>query len=546
MLEKLSIHAFIETNNIKTDTGTPLDFKDHPYMWDIYRDFSPKQVWMKAAQITASTCAVLKAFFVAKNRGIDIVYTLPTESDRNTFVGGKVNRIIAQNPELAKWTKDKDSIEQKQIGNNFIHFRGTFTEKAAIMIPSDLNIYDEVDSSKQNIIEMYASRLQHSKYKWEWFFSHPSASGFGVDRYWQMSDQKHWLIKCNDDHEQYLEWQKSFDLEKEIYICKVCGIEITDNNRRKGRWAKRKDKKDAEYSGYWIPLFICPRVSAKEIIKYYREKTEEYFMNKVCGLPYVGGGNKLTWELFVKNLTSDILTPRDDEPIVIGIDTGLKLDIVMGGKDGLFYHGEAKDYDELDNYMRRWKSAIAIIDAGGDLIGSRQFKERWQGRVYLGYFRGADKKGEEIFTWGKGDEYYTVAIDRERGIQLAVDYFRDGRIPVQGTEEDWHDYWTHANNLTRIRIEDPKTMQFKGFKWVRSGPDHKFLATVLWLAGLHKFGYDKAEFIGEKDRLPFIVAPSITPDQKIRALTPAGQDIIQATLEQLNRETSGNSDWRDV
>ena len=543
MLEKLSIHAFIETNNIKTDTGVPLDFKDHPYMWDIYRDFSPKQVWMKAAQITASTCAVLKAFFVAKNRGIDIVYTLPTESDRNTFVGGKVNRIIAQNPELAKWTKDKDSIEQKQIGNNFIHFRGTFTEKAAIMIPSDLNIYDEVDSSKQNIIEMYASRLQHSKYKWEWFFSHPSASGFGVDRYWQMSDQKHWLIKCNDDHEQYLEWQKSFDLEKEIYICKVCGIEIIDNNRRKGRWAKRKDKKDAEYSGYWIPLFICPRVSAKEIIKYHREKTEEYFMNKVCGLPFVGGGNKLTWELFVKNLTSDILTPRDDEPIVIGIDTGLKLDIVMGSKDGLFYHGEAKDYDELDNYMRRWKSAIAIIDAGGDLIGSRQFKERWQGRVYL-CFLASDRKTEELVKWGTGEEYNTARADRDRMIQLVVDEFRNGRIKVQGTEEDWHNYWTDWNNLTRIKIDDPTTLQHKGYRWVRSGRDHRALATIFWRVGMMKFGYDKASFIGEDNFLKGIpVAPVIQSD-RIRALTPAGQDIIQATIQQLNREV--DEDWRDI
>ena len=100
MFEQHSIHAFIGKHDIKTDTGVPLDFKDHQFMWDIYRDLSPYQVIMKAAQVTMSTCATIKAFWIAKYKGMDLIYTLPTESDRNTFVGGKVNRIVAQNPIL--------------------------------------------------------------------------------------------------------------------------------------------------------------------------------------------------------------------------------------------------------------------------------------------------------------------------------------------------------------------------------------------------------------------------------------------------------------
>lgn len=545
MLETISIHAFLDKYGVKNEMGDLIEFKDHPFLFDIYRDFSPKLCVLKAAQVGMTTCEALKLIWAVKNKKLDAIYILPTDSDVGTMVGSKINRIIAQNPILHKWTSDKDTIEQKQIGNNYVHFRGSWSAKAAIMVTSDWNMYDEVDACKQDVVEQYSTRLQHSKLRYEHYFSHPSASGFGIDKYWQKSDQKHWLIKCDNGHEQYLSWPDSIDQNAQVYICKLCKCELTDVNRRKGRWAKKKDRKDAEYSGYWINLLMCPWVSAKDIIGYYKEKTEEYFTNKVLGLPYVGGGNKLIWEDFAKNLTVNILQPTTEELIVIGIDTGLKLDFVMGGREGLFYHGEAKDYDELDRYMRTWKRAIAIIDAGGDLIGSRKFKERWQGRVYLGYFRGSDKKGEEIFTWGKNDEYFTVAIDRERGIQLAVDYFRDSRIPVQGTEEDWHDYWTDWNNLTRTRQEDPKTMQFKGHKWVRSGRDHRALATVLWLAGLHKFGYNKAEFIGEREVLPFRVAPPIHANQTIRALTPAGQDIVQATLEKL-REENENYDWRNV
>jgi hypothetical protein len=72
-----------------------------------------------------------------------------------------------------------------------MYFRGTKTERAALAVSSDLNIHDEEDRSDQQVIAQYSSRLQHSDYKWEWHFSNPSVKGNGVDRYWEISDQKH-------------------------------------------------------------------------------------------------------------------------------------------------------------------------------------------------------------------------------------------------------------------------------------------------------------------------------------------------------------------
>src|SRR5256885_1449375 len=131
--------------SIKTENGVSLDFTDHPFLWDIYNDLSPKQAILKAAQVGLTTLQILKSFYVARKKHLDIIYTLPTESDVQQFAGGKVNRIISQNPILQDWTKDKDSVEQKAVGQNLIYYRGTWTQKAAIMVSSDLNIYDEVD-----------------------------------------------------------------------------------------------------------------------------------------------------------------------------------------------------------------------------------------------------------------------------------------------------------------------------------------------------------------------------------------------------------------
>jgi len=508
-LSDISIHAWIQENNIRTESGEFLDFRNHLFLFQPYTDESPKQVILKAAQIGFSTLAILKSFWIAKTRGLDIIYTLPAAADVEIFAGGKINRLISQNPILQEWVKDKDRVEQKSVGDSIIYYRGTWTEKQAISHSSDLNIYDEVDSSKQSVIEQYSTRLQHSPYKFEWFFSHPSTEGTGVDKYWVRSDQKHWFITCSTcSREQYLSWPESIDPVRKEFICKYCLGPLATEDRRKGRWVKKY--KDREFSGYWIPLLICPWVSAAEILDYYQNKSPDYFWNKVLGLPYIGGGNKLTKSALMANLTTEVLTPDIKERVVMGVDTGLKLDYVLGA-NGLFYQGEATDYDELDNHMKRWPKMIAVVDAGGDLIGSRKFQSRWKGRVFLCY-TGGDQKGTDEPKWN--DDEHIVVADRNKMIQLVVDEFTDGQIPLQGTEEDWYEYWMDWNNLHRIKVIDTVTQEYKGNKWVRNGRDHRAMATVYWRVGKTRFGDAQGKvFTGEATNIKTV--PSINPDDTI-------------------------------
>lgn len=514
MLENLSIHAFINKYEIKNEQGTPIDFYNHFFLFDIYRDFSAKLAVLKAAQIGMTTCEIIKSLWAVKNKGIDSIYILPTDSDVNSMVGSKVNRIIAQNPIFQQYTKDKDSVTQKQVGDNYIHYRGSWSERAAIMVTSDWNLMDEVDACKQDVIEQYSTRLQHSKLKWEHFFSHPSSVGTGIDKYWQKSDQKHWFIKCNGCNEdQYMEWPKSFDLDKGIYVCKYCGKELTNEERRVGRWVAKY--KDREFSGYWIPLFIAPWVSAKDIINYSKDKSDEYFFNKVLGLPYVGGGNKLTKAHLMQNLTGEqIITPEDNERVIIGVDTGKKLHYVVGGQQGIFYYDEAKNYEEIEALLHRFKRSIAIIDQGGDLIGSRALRENYPGRVFLCMF-GTDRKTKELVRWGKNDEDGAVIADRNRCIQMVVDEFTDGRISLQGNENDWHDYWLHWNNLTRIKEIDEKTGEIKRKIWVRNGDDHYCLATTYWRIGMSRFSSVESSILGDNTIVE--EAPMIGLDETIQA-----------------------------
>lgn len=472
------ILVFLKGYGITNDQGQLLDFKEHPYLVSIYEDFSPKQAILKAAQIGFSTTANIKALWLAKNRGLDIIYTLPSAADIKDFVSGKTNRLIANNPVFQEWTEDKDSIEQKRVGANVIYFKGTWTERAAIATPADLYISDETDRSKQEIVQQYRTRLQHSKFGWEWYFSNPSAPGHGVDRHWQESDQKHWFVPCGCGKWQYLTMENIMERDGKAYFgCTTCRTEL---DRHKGQWVKRYENK--EVSGYWISLLMAPWVSAQSILDRKKLYTEEQFTNFVLGQAFVGKGNVLTKAMFLQNLTARI-NPQDSRPI-IGVDTGMGINYVVGNKNGIFFYDKVNDYTPIRNLMKRWPKAIIIMDGNGDYTGPKKLREEFPNRVFLCFFR-QDQKNDQLIKWNNDD--MTVLADRNKLIQLVIDEFGERRIPVSGTENDWFDYM--GEWLGMYRTVEENALGVPVHKWNKPSTgrcDYPF-ATVYWRIGMDRF-----------------------------------------------------------
>lgn len=468
-LSPLSIHAWLTKHSLVSETGKPISYREHLFWYDILSDMSPKQVWLKAAQVGGSTAAILKTFWLAKFKGMDCIYTLPTDSDVRDFVGGKVNRLVDNNPVLQQYVADRDTIEQKKLGENVIYYRGTFTNRAALMVSADLVVSDEVDRSNQAVVEQYSSRLQHSKHGWEWYFSNPSSPANGVGKRWQKSDQKHWFITCGGcSKKQYLSWPDSIDEERKVFQCKACKKALTDEERRVGKWHAKITETVPEYSGYWVSLLMAPWVSAEHVLKLHAEKSEEYFTNFVLGLPYVGSGNTVDRSVLLKNLKEGD-GPKDAGRIVIGVDTGTTTWWVAGNKAGLLDYGSCKGYDDIERMLKRFPRSVAVFDAGGDLMAPRELQERYRGRIFLCSFS-ADRKTQQLIRWGEGAETGHVLADRNRMFQLVVDEFSDERIPIHGDEAYWEDYFSHWGNVYRTSKENALGVEVKS--WERSGSDH--------------------------------------------------------------------------
>ena len=511
---------WVKKHQIKNEVGMPIEFDKRRFLWDIYNDLSPHQVLLKPPQIGATVMNTIKSMYVAKKLNRQIIYTLPTAGDVQDMVGGSINRIIAQNPVLLEWVADHDTVEQKAVGDSMIFYRGTFTSKQAMMIPSGLNIHDEVDASDAAVITQYETRLQAQEDGgWRWYFSHPSMSGHGVDIYWQDSDQKEWYITCNECKlSQTLSWPESVDMERQRYRCTQCDGTISDECRSHGEWRNKDGVSwtgtiagDYKFSGWHVSQLMLWNKSAKQIIEAYNDpqKDKQYFYNYVLGLPYIGSGDRIEPRTVLQNCIDKI--NEQEGRIIIGADTGHGIHYVLMNKDGVFYYDNEREitatktpYDTIRSLLNRFPNAVAMFDQGGDLIGVRQLQSEFPGRVFLVFYR-KDRKSVDLVNWGTDTEYGKVTVDRNRMMTLIVEQIRDiGRIVLNGTPEEWHEFASHFGNLYREKIASKETREKDNrelygaeYVWKRNGPDHYCHALLYAIVGLQRYGMGAAKIVGD-------------------------------------------------
>lgn len=504
---------WVKKHKIKTSSGRPFEFVHRRFMWDFLNDLSPLQVLLKPPQIGASETEIVKSIWVAAKLGKDIIYTLPTQSDVNDMAGSKVNRIVAQNPLIAAWVRDHDSVEQKKVGGAIIHYRGTFSAKQAMMVSSRLNLHDEVDASDPGVITQYETRLQAEAGGWRWYFSHPSIAGFGVDIYWQQSDKKEWRVSCGEcGTGQVLRWPQSIDRQTRSYVCSTCRAGISDEARASGKWFNQDGVEWAgevaggyAFSGWHVSQMMCDWIGAGDVLDAFDDpnKDEQYFWNYVLGLPYVGSDNKILPEVVLRNVTPRV--NGQSPTVVIGVDTGLPVHYVLMNGEGVFFAAkrspEQRPYEELERLLGRFERSVLVADQGGDLIGVRQLQARFPGRVFLCHYR-RDRKSQVVARWGEGEESGSVVVDRNRMMQLVVEQLRDpGRVALNGSEDDWRELAAHFGNMYRTAKETPFGVEYV---WERSGPDHLAHALLYAMVGLDKWSGQEAKIIapGALDGLP--------------------------------------------
>jgi len=501
-IKDLSIAHWAIDNRFINERGDLLEFRDHLFLYDILADISQTIVIKKCSQVGVSVMMTLKAYFAAQKGRMNVIYTMPSDSDVSEFVRTKADMIFQSN-ELLRQNFKSDIIGLKQIGDRFIYYKGTRSKTAPLSTSADLLIHDEMDRSDLGIVEKYRSRLSASPYKGVWYVSNPSLIGVGIDEVWKKSDMKEWFITCLDCGEvQMLNWDENVDQINKMYVCKKCGRELTDSERRKGKWIATNPGK--EISGYHISQMMAPWLSAKDLIKEREDRGEDYFRNFILGEPYSVGE-----EANIRQAIYDAWTPKaiDEEPYFMGIDIGIEKHYILGSRQGIFKIGICRSREELESLIEKY-NPVWVMDSGPERTWAEEFRKKYP-KGFLNFYR-KDKPKAEIIKWGgysKGVEdrknWGYIWTDRTRIIDQTLYEILKGNILFSLTREDLERYIKHWESMRRIiEVTPDKT---KRYIWQSSnGVDHFCHATVYYHIATRR-GKEKMEFISETEEKKEIV-----------------------------------------
>jgi hypothetical protein len=455
--------------------GKPFTYERHEYLIGPYMDDHPHQVELKAAQMGLTSKAMLKTVYKARYgayRGI--LYLFPNKTDVTDFAKGRIDPLIDENPEtIAKWLSDTDAANIKRIWNCYLYLRGMTSRVGLKSIPIDFIVFDELDEAPQNAVDMAMERMGHSEIREVLKLSNPTLPDYGIDRAFQETDQRYWLLKCEKCGE-YTCLEDTFPdclLEtggRVIRACRKCEAEL---NPSIGQWvAKRPGVTDKR--GYHYSQLFSHFVAPAEILHQFRTTNNlTDFYNLKIGIAYVEATNRLAIQEVIALCGDDGIENQDLGPCSMGVDQGKDLHVVIakrhGQKAGKIVHlGIYKEWEELDRLIRNFHVSHCVVDALPETRNARAFAERHKGKVFLNYYN-EHQKG--AYAWD--EKKRIVSCNRTESLDASHREITDQSLILPRDSEIVRTFADHLHNVAK-KIEEDEDTGSKRYIYVKLGPDH--------------------------------------------------------------------------
>ena len=466
--------------------GKPFSFAGHEYQIEIANDTHPLQAIQKCVQIGISETLIRKfiAFFIL-NDGRQGIYTFPTREGVRNFVKTRVNPTIQETPMLRSLDQDVDSVDIKQFGKSFLHFKGTFGERESIAVPSDFNIIDELNYSKPDTANMFRERMEHSDIAWEINCSRPTIPQYGISELYEQSDQKKFFIKCNHcNHWQNLFYspeegvksnivkgkkeQNSGKYQQAHYICIKCLREINYDPNIQTQWVAKFPERTA-IRGYAVNQLAGwawkPALSVVNGVTRYKKISDYY--NAVLGLPYADPTRKLTRTLIL-DCVGEHLEQSGGRNCFMAADQGKPAWAIIAQYDeekemAKIIHFEKVDGDMFDSVakggvvkkgrfselMELYDVMVAVIDAQPNSETANNMAKKYPGRVFPCYYAGKQKEQLKWTVPPDGD--FRVTAHRTETMDTAVGFWKDKKVTIYPQDNrNYEIYETFIEHLTGI------------------------------------------------------------------------------------------------
>ena len=452
--------------------GRAFTFERHEYLRGPYMDDHPEQTFMKAAQLGLTSLALLRAIYGARYRGYrGILYLFPSRSDVTDFSKGRVDPLIDDNPEtIGEWIRETDAANIKGVWNAFMYFRGMQSRIGLKSIPIDFTIFDELDEAPPNMVPLAMERMAHSEFKEVLRLSNPTLPDYGIDKAFQETDQRYWLLKCPACGE-YTCLEDTFPgclvetSGRVIRACKKCAGELDPSQ---GEWVA-KHPSVTERRGYHFSQLFSHFVNPAEILHQFRTTNNlTDFYNLKIGMAYVEATNRLSIQEVLSLCGSDGIGDEDPGPCFMGVDQGKDLHVIIGTEKPVkvVHLGIYKNWIDLDRLMKNFHVSKCVVDALPETRNARTFAESFPGQVFLNYYN-EHQRGS--YAWN--EKQLIISCNRTESLDASHNEIMGGKVILPRECEMVREFASHLHNVAKKLQEDEESGS-KRYVYVKLGPDH--------------------------------------------------------------------------
>lgn len=459
--------------------GHLYDQYNRPFLADILNCTAKKLVVEKCVQIGLSVVGMCRFLHKTGIRGLHSIYFLPTDDLARMFVQGRFNPFVRENQALLELCPDVDNVQQKRIGKSFGYFLGLKGLTRVHSTPADHLTFDEHDLMGEKTVETAHNRIENSPYQEVDYFSKCSLPDYGIDRYFKLSDQRYWHMRCphcgkDNSEKRLLETFPECIGDGEL-LCLFCRRAL---DVREGEWVP--DYAGREMAGFHVSRLIDPMYNLKKLtVEFANALDLANFYNSRLGLPYAD----LSYQLSAAELLEYCCTSRPMAKSALatsaGVDVGHKyLKVVISGRGT---NGRLRDYlwigtlkGEDSGLWRDLARLFSLMDVKRYVIDGEP--ETQSVKDFLKAYKRDGWACDYVKTLNDphwDEKQRLVKVDRTSSLDSSHVPLRDHLISLPTRQsDDVLEFADHCENLKRQRQVDEDGAV--SYTWVHneSDPDH--------------------------------------------------------------------------
>lgn len=415
-----------EANKIHLQKGD-YSFAGREYLKELMCSKAKSIAAMKGTQGGASITIMLMCLWGMINKVFPrgVLYLFPTATDVREFSQAVLNPLVAANPQvLGRWIKNakatgggSDTTTLKQVNGANFFMRGATLGKiidgqvaegvALKAISADVFVGDEVELFDQNALAKARERMGASvdvvdgvvdfdtAVAREVLIGNPGIPGYGIDKFFLDSDQRHWQRKCLHCGE----WtcaELSFPECVKIrangrgYIgCNKCGKEVFV---RDGQWVPAyRDRSDFRHGYRWSQLTSpCPKDPGMILANFVNPPEDNLadVYRLQLGKAFINAEDRLTTPQVYSRCGNLTMAAADRGPCAFGLDVGKIKHLVIGKRIGRKNFQIVKvirlsDWDDISKMITKFNCKSGVIDARPYEDEARRFQKAHNMRIFL-------------------------------------------------------------------------------------------------------------------------------------------------------------------